>query len=96
MNLDVRDKMPAKSRKPLQRNQQNLAKRMEIEASSLQNLFKKSLQGIALELKSEDCKTATHYDCTMHVSLYASDSKKLMVAFFIKGFGSDLYTSHNF
>ncbi|MGB3150734.1 MAG: archease [Maribacter sp.] len=81
MELQISDKCPIRHRKPVKTVPQRMAKRIIIKAGSFQNLFKEGLKGMAHELKSDFCSVPTHYDCTMHISVNTSDSKKLMVAF---------------
>jgi SHS2 domain-containing protein len=81
MELHITDKDPAEFRRPVPRTAKGRVKRILLEASSFNKLCKESLMVMANELKSKGCSKPTHYDCTMHICVNASDRKKLLIDF---------------
>lgn len=57
---------------------------LRIEASSQQDLFKKSLRAMAHELKSGVCSGSNHSDCTMKVQVRSANMNTLLVDFLSK------------
>ena len=77
--------------KPRRRRKITIDKKMprqpqlfRIEASSQQDLFKKSLKAMAHRLKRGVCSGSNHSDCTMKVQLQAADMPTLLVDFLSK------------
>jgi len=57
---------------------------MQVNADSLENLFKKGLKGMASVLNKDLVCSVDHYDCVMKVKITAADSGMLFMKFLNK------------
>ena len=81
MESHITEKNSAEYRRPVQRTPKRRVKRIILEASSFNKLCKESLMVMANELKSRGCRKPTHYDCTMHICVNASERNTMLIDF---------------